>query len=409
MTRIKSDFKANTVLGICIALILYVANGIRINITDSYISSWSLTELLINYQGGFVRRGIFGELVFNTSNAIYFATLFQKFALLFVLIGVIAILCFESSNISRAMFTATLIFAPGGIHDMKSGGNFSGGEWEYLDRKEIWFYCGIICFYFAVKFLSSQPLILSITFSIISVLLILHHEVFFVFTVLVYTALLLSKRFEFKSVQTLAAGIYYLLVSVTFFLVTIFSGNSVVAYIIWYSYQEKYSSFVTDFGAIGAINWTISDSHSLATTIISNGSTLYYIYFVALSIIFLLLYTVLTFKVRANFYLAILLNFGILIGCLLISYVFLDVGRLISIYTIVTLLSLNVLRESLAKSEIQGDLRFTKRQALGEVFQKNFIIIFLVSYLVFVTLITRVNHCCPQPNEIPLRGFFGLK
>jgi hypothetical protein len=191
-------------------------------------------------------------------------------------------------------------------------------------------------------------------------------------------------------------------------LVTSFSGNGVVAYIIWYSYQEKYSSFVTDFGAIGAINWTISDSHSLATTIISNGSTLYYIYFVALSIIFLLLYTVLTFKVRANFYLAILLNFGILIGCLLISYVFLDVGRLISIYTIVTLLSLNVLRESLAKSEIQGDLRFNERQALGEVFQKNFIIMFLVSYLVFVTLITRVNHCCPQPNEIPLRGFLGL-
>jgi len=406
--KIAQILKANTVLGICIALILYVANGIRINIADSHISSWSLTELLINYQGGFVRRGIFGELLFNTSNPIYFATLFQKFALLFALIGIIAILCFESSNFSRVLFTATLIFAPGGIHDMKGGGNFPGGEWEYLDRKEIWFYCGIICFYFAVKFLNARPLILSISFSIISVLLILHHELFFVFTFLIYTALLLSKKFEFKSVQTLAAGIYYLLVSVTLFLVTSFSGNGVVAYIIWYSYQEKYSSFVTDFGAIGAIMWTISHSHSLATTIISNGSTLYYIYFVALSILFLLLYTVVTFKVRASFYLAILLNFGIFIGCLLISYVFLDVGRLISIYTIVTLLSLNVLRESLAKSEIQGDLRFNKQQPLGEVFQKNFIIMFLVSYLVFVTLITRVNHCCPQPNEIPLRGFLGL-
>jgi hypothetical protein len=232
--------------------------------------------------------------------------------------------------------------------------------------------------------------------------------VFFVFTVLIYTALLLSKKFEFKSIQTLAAGIYYLLVSVTFFLVTSFSGNSVVAYIIWFSYQEKYSKFVTDFGAIGAINWTISDSHKLATTIISEGSTLYYIYFVALSILFLLLYTVVTFKVRANFYLAILLNVGILLGCSLISYVFLDVGRLISIYTIVTLLSLNVLRASLDKSAIQGNLRFNKPQQLSDVFQKNFIMIFLVSYLVFVTLITRVNHCCPQPSEIPLRGFFGL-
>lgn len=406
--KIAQPLKANAVLGICIALILFVANGIRVNIANSDISSWSLTELLINYQGGFVRRGIFGELVFNTSNAIYFATLFQKLALLFVLIGVIAILCFESSNVSRILFTATLIFAPGGIHDMKSGGNFPGGEWEYLDRKEIWFYCGIICFYFVVKFLNNRPLILSMTFSLISVLLILHHEVFFIFTVLIYTALLLSRKFELKSIQTLAAGIYYLLVSATFFLVTMFSGNSVVAYIIWFSYQEKYSSFVTDFGAIGAINWTVSDSHKLAATIISEGSTLYYIYFVALSILFLLLYTVVTFKVKANFYQALLLNLGIFVGCLLLSYVFLDVGRLISIYTIVTLLSLNVLRESLDKSEIQGRLRFNERQPLGEVFQKNFIIMFLVCYLVFVTLITRVNHCCPQPNEIPLRGFLGL-
>lgn len=146
----------------------------------------------------------------------------------------------------------------------------------------------------------------------------------------------------------------------------------------------------------------------MQTAIISDGSTLCYIYFRALSILFLLLYTIVAFKVRASFYLAILLNLGIFTGCLLIKYVFLDVGRLISIYTIVTLLRLNVLRESLTMSEIQGGIRFNKRQLLGEVFQKNFIIIFLVSYLVFVTLITRVNHCCRQPNEIPLRGFLGL-
>ena len=407
--KIATHFKANAVLSICIGLILYVANGIRLSIANSEISSWSLTELLINYQGGFVRRGIFGEIVFNTSNPIYFATLLQKFALLFVLIGIIAILCFESSNISRILFTATIIFAPGGIHDMKSGGNFTGGEWEYLDRKEIWFYCGIICFYFIVKFLNNRPLILSITFSLISVVLILHHEVFFVFSVIIYTLILLSKKSEFRSINTVAAAVYYLLVSITFFLVTSFSGNSVVAYIIWYSYQEKYSSKVTDFGAIGAINWTIADSHNLATTIISEGSVLYYIYFAALSILFLLLYTVATFKIKTDFYLAIVLNGGIFLGCLMISYVFLDVGRLISIYTIVTPLALSVLRESLHKSAIQGQLRFTKAQQLSELFQKNFVIIFLVSYLIFVTLITRVNHCCPQPNEIPLRGFFGLK
>jgi uncharacterized membrane protein len=101
MAKVKPSVKSNSVLTVCIGLIIYVANGIRLSIGSSEISSWSLTELLVNYQGGFVRRGIFGELVFNTSNPIYYATLFQKLALVFVLIGLILILVLERSNISR--------------------------------------------------------------------------------------------------------------------------------------------------------------------------------------------------------------------------------------------------------------------------------------------------------------------
>ena len=70
LTKLSSDFKSNTILGFCIALILYVANGIRISLGNSLINDWPLTELLINYQGGFVRRGIFGEIVFNTENSV---------------------------------------------------------------------------------------------------------------------------------------------------------------------------------------------------------------------------------------------------------------------------------------------------------------------------------------------------
>ncbi len=99
--KIAQIIKANTVLGICIALILYVANGIRISLGSSIITDWPLTELLINYQGGFVRRGIFGEIVFQTSNAIYYTTLLQKIALVLLLIGLLGILIYESSNLLR--------------------------------------------------------------------------------------------------------------------------------------------------------------------------------------------------------------------------------------------------------------------------------------------------------------------
>jgi hypothetical protein len=86
-----------------------------------------------------------------------------------------------------------------------------------------------------------------------------------------------------------------------------------------------------------------------------------------------------------------------------------DVGRLITIYTFVTLLSLNVLHESLRQSRDTGKLRFANKSEVSEEHQKYLILLFIIGYMLFVSVITRVPHCCPQPNEIPLRSlFFGI-
>jgi hypothetical protein len=409
LTKLSSDFKSNTILGFCIALILYVANGIRISLGNSLINDWPLTELLINYQGGFVRRGIFGEIVFNTANPITSTTLLQKFALIFCLIGLIGILIYQSSNLVRIIFTTIVVFAPGGLHDMKAGGDFPGGQWEYLDRKEIWFYSALIIFYFSVKWFSNRPVLLTGIFTTISVIMILHHELFVFFALILFTVLLISKRTKLRSKEGLLAGVFYFFVSITFYMVYRFHGDGEIAYIIWYSYQDKYSEIVKHFGAIESINWTIAKSHELALTIISDGSVLFYLFFAAMSVLFLLIYTIVKFKVRVELYLALLLNIGVLFVCALISYVFMDVGRLISIYTFITLFSLNVLYESLRQSEASGTLRFTNKGEVSEEHQKYLILFFVIGYLIFVSLITRVPHCCPQPNEIPLRSaFFGF-
>jgi hypothetical protein len=84
-----------------------------------------------------------------------------------------------------------------------------------------------------------------------------------------------------------------------------------------------------------------------------------------------------------------------------------DVGRLISIYTFITLLSLNVLHESLRQSEANEKLRFPNKVEVSEEQQKHLILLFVIGYLIFVSVITRVPHCCPQPNEIPLRSLFS--
>ena len=409
MTRITGDLKANTILGVCIALVLYVANGIRISLGSSLINDWPLTELLINYQGGFVRRGIFGEIVFQTSNAIYYTTLLQKIALVLLLIGLLGVLIYESSSLLRILYTTIILFAPGGLHDMKGGGNFPGGQWEYLDRKEIWFYCALLIFYFSVKFFNNRPVLLTAIFTVVSILMILHHELFVFFSLILYTVLLISKNVKFRSIESLVAGFYYLCIFVTFYLVYTFHGNEEISAAIWNSYLPKYSDVLTYPGGIGSIGWSIAQSHELGLRIATEGSVLFYIYFASISILLLLIYTVAKFKKKTDFYLALLLNSGILLSCLMLTYVFWDVGRLISIYTFITLISLGVLSESLRKSEMSGKSRFQSKVEFSAE-SKTYLMLFLViGYLIFVSLVTRVPHCCPQPNEIPLRGFFGLK
>jgi hypothetical protein len=173
--------------------------------------------------------------------------------------------------------------------------------------------------------------------------------------------------------------------------------------------MPKYSDVLTYPGGIGSIGWSIAQSHELGLKIATEGSVLFYIYFASISILMLSIYTIVKFKNRNGLFLALLLNAGILLSCLMTSYVFWDVGRLISIYTFISLFSLTILSESLAKSEGSGKLRFFSNIQVNQDFKQYVILILVMGYLIFVSIITRVPSCCPQPNEIPLRGFLGLK
>jgi hypothetical protein len=94
--------------------------------------------------------------------------------------------------------------------------------------------------------------------------------------------------------------------------------------------------------------------------------------------------------------------------CLVITWVFLDIGRLISIYTIITLIGLNILAESIKSYESAGAVRFLNSNRIGKDFQIYAITFVMLVYLTFVSLITRVEHSNPQPNQIPLGKFLGL-
>ncbi len=174
------------------------------------------------------------------------------------------------------------------------------------------------------------------------------------------------------------------------------------------SYQIKFPGIEVNGGGIHAIAWTIGKSHDLPLRLIAEGSVLYYVYFALFSIMLTLLFSIFKFKKLDQLGLAIFLNFLIFMGCLGITYVFWDIGRLISIYTITTLLSIEVLAAGLEKFEERSSLRFQSKSILLEKTKTNLLLGLILLYLVFINLITRVEHCCPQPAQIPLRSIFGI-
>ena len=77
------------------------------------LAGWPLGELLVNYQGGFVRRGLLGELVFRASSSLDLAPT-KLLRTMFVVLSLLNILIFVSlsSVEGRLLKRITLLFAP---------------------------------------------------------------------------------------------------------------------------------------------------------------------------------------------------------------------------------------------------------------------------------------------------------
>lgn len=410
----KTKFKSGFLYLIFAAPILYTANGIRLHIKDLSVSNYTLSELLINYEGGFIRRGLLGQIAFNSADPVYTITVLQKSALVLVLIGFLLILAYEKSMISRLVFTVVLLFAPGGMHDMKLGGSSVSGLFEYLDRKEIWFYLSLIVGYLLVKFFSKNKLIFFSIFTMTSGLTILIHELFVIFPLSILAILFLAKKIKLKSKEFIYLGFSFFTLFMTLLLTIINHGNEQIANVITQSYANKFPNLDVDGilqpneNAIGSIGWSISQSHDLAKRLFIFGSAMYYLYFAVLAVVAILIYALVKFRNSAQLLLVLTFTLIILSALVLIVYVFMDVGRLISMFTIGSLICLNLFSEFFDQIERQGQFRFPKAKIMSVEQQRNSLILITIGYLFFVGSITRVEHSNPQPPLIPLKSFLGI-
>ena len=248
----RINFSANTIITYFFFLIIIFGSCLNLAANNSYVNdSWTLGEWLINYQGGFVRRGLLGEVIFLISDyfritPIYIIWIICLSSYLFLIklsFGMVKNLVSTSFLLSPAIFLSPII------------GNF-------LVRKDILLLLLFVCNLRIIKANKSNIFFINL----INIFATLIHEGFFIYALPIQFFLKLNKN-TFSSNKNLFKNILLFLPSIIVFLLCfIFKGSDYQASLINNSWIDK--SFLFPFddfingnpsGAIDAIGWGFND------------------------------------------------------------------------------------------------------------------------------------------------------
>lgn len=261
-------------------LVSLISNFLRDLIANHGFASYEISEFLINYQGGFVRRGLLGEILFffvkNYGIDIGW-TIKIISAVCYLFVCFFFIFSFKKRNYS--LYILPLCFFCGALV-------ISTSYWIRKDALMICFFIlAIWLLYLNKKFLSKPIKIVII--NILLIFILLTHEVVAFFT-LPIIFLLLYDLFKDEGVfkSLLLSAVSLLPSLLTFLLVILFSGNYETAQTIWDSWHIATGKETTPLGdnnALGALSWglkyTIIMHLKCNFLIINEGilSTLYWI------------------------------------------------------------------------------------------------------------------------------------
>ena len=262
--------KINFIILYFISLI-FIGFFINIFENDSY-DYWNIGEWLISYSGGFVRRGLFGELILKIS------LITQKNPILFVqLISTTAYLIFlYLLKFTRKYFSILFLLSPI-VCLAPILGNF-------LIRKDVF---GIILFAFCTLIIGKKKDFKNFfLINFISSIAILNHEsyIFYALPSLFILNIYSNKLFSDKrQISLILESLTFLLPSLfCIFLVTYFRGSPEIAYEIhkgWQNLSEILPSKGSLFednptGAIQTIGWNFENALILLKQVL-DGTTSY--------------------------------------------------------------------------------------------------------------------------------------
>lgn len=364
------------------------------NLLHSPLSGWAIGELLINYEGGFVRRGLFGQLFFETGSPLKSATLTQKIIVSLFFLGC-SFLMFLWRDVRSSIAVFTLfVFAPGALFDMVSSAHF-----EYLDRKEIWFYVSLIITIFYAKVIGFFRPSTSIVLGFMSSLMILHHELYFLYFSVPIAVVYLFSAFVENDRRRAFQGIFYLAINTAAFLLVVSnSGTPEVVSSILASYHETDARGIK--GGIAAMGWNFSHSYQLSVRMMRDGSLIYWGFFMLIAFLLVIHAAIAVAKNSFALILSAFFVFWLLLAVAASVLSGWDWGRWISMYGIGFFLLLALLK-AIEGQTIDSSSRAKALEAWAAPFfrwsannvRPSFV---FVPVMIVIGIMTRMDHCCPR-------------
>jgi hypothetical protein len=229
------------------------------------INPWSFTELLINYEGGFVRRGFIGNIIFQfDSDGILFDTLYFVVFINFVIFISLILLNLRTSSLNyfQKLLFHISIFAP---FNITLFGNF-------YSRKEMF----LINFYLLSLLIyktNRKNLFLYSSF-LFGILALLIHEGVALFILFPFYIFLLKK----KNIKQRTINLFNFSMFALFMILVLYKGNTQIVSQIWSSLSSEDIVLINNLNpnAITSIGWGVLETLKTTYIVVFSGSIIYW-------------------------------------------------------------------------------------------------------------------------------------
>jgi hypothetical protein len=302
----KADKRYRAILKLYVAFVAFITVCLGVFNVHAR-SDWAMADWLINYTGGFVRRGFTGQIALEMGrlhlSPLVFVLLVQLALYALILYAVLQL----TKNIEWNLWTITLVYSPATL-------GFALNDPSYAYRKEILFFALLGGTLLMLQRRRWNDPALSTLLTVSAAVCVLSHEALIVFFPYLFCALLIGFRRVDRAVRV--AAVPAIVAAGCFVLVSRFPGSLAMSRTICASLGSTLTDPPTGFcgGAIAYLSRDSAYAHAQVLLLMSRQYTVHFVLVTLLALLPVIGMIALLWRTREQRFAA-----AALIVCMLVS------------------------------------------------------------------------------------------